>query len=184
MFWARTAGLASLCSNCARKAYGSHSGRSLCRQSTRPPECKTAIVVGDPCDPVFIASVFRGHDAVILALGGRMPTKAATSVYSRSADAIVEAVSVTGPKRVLVTSTALLFQEQTPLGRQLRIVVPKVVHRARCIEETLEKIGLDWTSGLRGVFKRRRRGYLPCSKRYTTRRRNSDFQVGPCTVPD
>ena len=41
---------------------------------------KLKVVVGDPCDPSFLATVFQGQDAVISTLGGRRPTKAATSV--------------------------------------------------------------------------------------------------------
>ncbi len=58
------------------------------------------VVVGDPCDPMVLASVFRDHNAVVSTLGGRLPSKAATSVYCRSAAAIVEAASVTDFKRV------------------------------------------------------------------------------------
>lgn len=66
---------------------------------------------------VTLASVFREHDAVISTLGGRLPTRAATSKHDRSAKAIVEAASATDLKRVLVTSTALLFADQTLLCR-------------------------------------------------------------------
>lgn len=104
------------------------------------------VMVGDPCDPVFLTSVFRDHDAVISALGGRLPTKAATSVYFRSAHGIVEAASVTGLKRVLVTSTALLFPDQTLLGKLLRFVVPNIVRSADRMEDILKRSGPDWTS--------------------------------------
>lgn len=67
------------------------------------PKLKT--VVGDPCDPMFLKTVLRDQDALISTLGGRAPTRAATSVYDLSADAIVEAAWETGLKRVLVTST-------------------------------------------------------------------------------
>ena len=109
-------------------------------------------VVGDPCDPVFLASVFRDHDAVISALGSRLPTKTGTSVYYRSAKAIVEAASVAGLKRVLVTSTALLFPDQTLLGRVLRLVVPNVVRSASRMEDILKRSGLDWTSARPGFL--------------------------------
>ncbi|MEL6296466.1 MAG: NAD(P)-binding oxidoreductase [Pseudomonadota bacterium] len=110
------------------------------------------VVVGDPCDTVFLASVFRDQDAVISTLGGRLPTKAATSVYDRSTKAIVDATSATGLKRVLVTSTALLFQDQTLLGKLLRIVVPNVVRSAGLMEDILKRSDLDWTSARVGFL--------------------------------
>ena len=113
---------------------------------------KLHVAVGDPCDPVFLTSVFRDHDAVVSTLGGRLPTKAATSVYYRSAQAIVDAASATGLKRVLVTSTALLFTDQKPLGRLLRILVPHVVRSAERMEGILQGSGLDWTSARVGFL--------------------------------
>lgn len=96
--------------------------------------------------------MFRDHDAVVSALGGRLPTKAATSMYFRSAKAIVDTASTTGLKRVLVTSTALLFHDQTPLGKLLRFVVPNVVRSTGRIENILKKSDLDWTSARAGFL--------------------------------
>jgi uncharacterized protein YbjT (DUF2867 family) len=110
------------------------------------------VVVGDPCDPAFLKRVLRGQDAVISTLGGRRPTKAATAVYFRSAEAIVEAAWETGVKRVLATSTALLFREQTAMGRVLRIIVPNVVRSAARMEEIFETSGLNWTTARAGFL--------------------------------
>lgn len=120
------------------------------RPKFQHPNLKT--VVGDPCDPAFLKTVFRGQDALISTLGGRAPTKAATSVYYRSADAIVEAAWESGLKRVLVTSTALLFPEQTLVGQILRYLVPNVVRSADQMEKVLEKSGLVWTSARAGFL--------------------------------
>ncbi|MGC3938710.1 NAD(P)-dependent oxidoreductase [Roseobacter sp. EG26] len=128
---------------------------AVVRSADRAPDLQHArlqVVVGDPCDPAFLASVFHDHAAVISALGGRLPTKAATSVYYRSADAIVDAASATGLKRVLVISTALLFPDQTLLGRILRIVVPNVVHSAGRMENILNRSDLEWTSARAGFL--------------------------------
>ncbi|WP_436399579.1 NAD(P)-dependent oxidoreductase [Roseobacter sp. S98] len=110
------------------------------------------IVVGDPCDPAFLKTVLRGQDALISTLGGRAPTKVATSVYYRSADAIVEAAWDTGLKRVLVTSTALLFPEQTLLGTLLQYLVPNVVRSADKMEKVLQSSGLNWTAARAGFL--------------------------------
>lgn len=110
------------------------------------------VAVGDPCDRDFLKQVLLGQDAVISALGGRSPSKVATSVYYRSMDAIVDAAWETGLKRVLVTSTALLFREQTLMGRLLKSIVPNVVHSAARMEETLKSSGLTWTSARPGFL--------------------------------
>ena len=123
-------------------------------ESKRPksvhPNLKT--VVGDPCDPAFLKTVLRGQDALISTLGGRAPTKSATSVYYRSADAIVEAAWDTGVRRVLVTSTALLFPEQTLLGTLLQYLVPNVVRSANEMEKVLQNSGLNWTAARAGFL--------------------------------
>ena len=103
------------------------------------------IVVGDPCDPAFLKPVFQGLDAAISTLGARRPTKAASSVYDRSAKAIVEAARETGVKRVLVTSTALLFQKQPLVGKLLRVIVPNMVASAKRMEDILGASDLNWT---------------------------------------
>ena len=104
------------------------------------------VVVGDPCQKAFLKQVLCGQDAIISALGGRRPTKAATSVYYRSANAIVEAAPESSLKRVLVTSTALLFREQTFAGKVLAFLVPNVVRSAARMEGILKTSGLNWTS--------------------------------------
>ena len=108
--------------------------------------------MGDPCDREFLKRTLSGQDAVISALGGRRPTKAATSVYYRSADALVDAAWDNGLKRVLVTSTALLFREQTLMGKVLRRLVPNVVQSATRMEDILKSSGLNWTSARPGFL--------------------------------
>lgn len=149
------------------------------------------VAVGDPCDPVFLASVFRDQDAVISALGGRLPSKAATSVYFRSAAAIVEAASVTGLKRVLVTSTALLFPDQTLLGKVLRVVVPNVVFSAGRMEDILKASGLDWTSARAGFLNddrapvyRARRDALPKNGTAVSRLALAQFLIDAISDPE
>jgi len=101
------------------------------------------VVTGDPCDPAFLTGVFRGQDAVISTLGGRHPTKSAASVYPRSADAIVKAARDTGLRKVVVTSTALLFPSRRWADRVLAALVPSVVQSAARMEQTLRATDLD-----------------------------------------
>ena len=102
-------------------------------------------MVGDPCDPKFLSRVLRGKDVLVSTLGGRTPTKTATSVYHMSAEAIVEAAGATGLKRVLVTSTALLFPPRSVLDRLLPMIVRNAVRSARQMEETLKGADISWT---------------------------------------
>ncbi len=120
------------------------------RPKSQHPNLRT--MVGNPCDPVFLKTALRGQDALISTLGGRAPTRAATSVYYRSADAIVEAAWDTGLRRVLVTSTALLFPEQSLLGALLRYLVPNVVRSADRMEKVLKNSGLNWTAARAGFL--------------------------------
>ena len=101
------------------------------------------VVVGDPCDAQFLASVFRDQDAVISTLGGRRPTKKATSIYYRSAEAIARAASESGLKKVLVTSSALLFPPRRFLDKLLVALVRNVVTSATRMEQTLRNPKLD-----------------------------------------
>lgn len=100
------------------------------------------VVVGDPCDPKLLARVFRDQDAVISTLGGRRPTKKSTSIYSLSADAIAYAALNAGLRKIVVTSSALLFTPRRLLDRILRAMVGNVVHSATLMEEKLRATGL------------------------------------------
>ncbi len=149
------------------------------------------VVVGDPCDREFLRHTLRGQDAVISALGGRRPTKAATSVYYRSADALVDAAWDNGLKRVLVTSTALLFREQTMMGKVLRRLVPNVVHSATRMEDILKASGLNWTSARPGflndtadVAYRAQKNGLPRNGASVSRQALATFLIDAIENPD
>ncbi|MCG7622161.1 NAD(P)-binding oxidoreductase [Epibacterium sp. Ofav1-8] len=121
---------------------------AVVRSKAKRPELRhhrLKVVAGDPCDPKFLTAVFRGQDAVISTLGGRRPTKTATSIYYRSASAIVEASRQTGLKKVVVTSSALLFPPRRWIDRLLKIVVRSVVTSASLMEQILQAADLDVT---------------------------------------
>lgn len=103
------------------------------------------VVVADPCNKNALKQVLAGQDAVISTLGGRLPTKAATSIYYRSAEALVDTAWEAGLQRVIVTSTALLFPDQTVFGSVLRFLVPNVVRSAARMEAILATSALAWT---------------------------------------
>ena len=104
---------------------------------------KLSVAVGDPCDADFLVRVFRDHDTVVSALGGRRPSKSAMSVYPMSAKAIVQAIRQTGPKKVVVTSSALLFPVRRWIDKLLVLLVPNVVSSAIQMEQILRGSDLD-----------------------------------------
>jgi putative NADH-flavin reductase len=106
---------------------------------------RLTILIGDPCDPAFLTGAFKDQDAVISTLGGRRPTKSATAIYFRSADAIVKATQGASIKRVVVTSSALLFPTGRFLDKLLRLVVPNIVRSATRMEAILRASQVHWT---------------------------------------
>ncbi|PWJ12938.1 NAD(P)H-binding [Jannaschia seohaensis] len=92
---------------------------------------------------------------MISTLGGRSPTKTATSVYWRSAEAIAEAAWETGLRRVAVTSSALLFPARGPVDRALTVLARTVVRDARRMEDRLCRADLDLVVGRCGFLTNR-----------------------------
>jgi hypothetical protein len=81
-----------------------------------------------------------------------MPTKTACTIYSESAIAIVEAMGECRVKRLLVTSTALLFPSEKLLDRFLRIVAKNNARSAGLMEETIRASNLEWTIARMGFL--------------------------------
>ena len=103
------------------------------------------IAIGNPCDTGFLTPLLRGQDALISTLGGRRPTGKATDVYHLSAASIVDAAWNSGLKRVVVTSTALLFPPANWRDRLVAALVPNVVQSANRMERILCAADLDVT---------------------------------------
>lgn len=101
--------------------------------------------VGNVCDLDTLKQILPGHDVVISTLGPRTPTKAACTIYSKSATAIVGAMQACGVNRLLVTSTALLFPSDTLRDRILRFIARHNVDHANQMEATIRTSHLDWT---------------------------------------
>ncbi|MEM1145915.1 MAG: NAD(P)-binding oxidoreductase [Pseudomonadota bacterium] len=100
---------------------------------------------GDVCDTSFLGNVLRNHDAVVSALGPRLPTKRACRIYIDSATAISEAMKETGLRQVLIVSTALLFPPEGFLDRLLRLVARNNFAAAGRMEEVIQSADLEWT---------------------------------------
>lgn len=151
---------------------------------------RLTVAFGDPCDAEFLRPVFRGQDAIISTLGGRLPTKSATSVYHRSAHAMADAGSATGLARAVVTSTALLFPPERLSDRLLRRFVPNVVRSATRMEDILRASGLVWTFARCGFLNdaataryRAQVGALPERGRSVSRQALARFLVDAAADP-
>lgn len=167
---------------------------AVVRSEERKPNIQNdrlKVVVGDPCEPLFLKTVMYGQDAVVSTLGGRSPAKESTSVYYRSAEAIVEAALESNLKRVIVTSTALLFRKQSLTGKILRNVVPNVVRSADRMEGILKASELNWTSARVGFLNdadetvyRAQKGSLPKDGTSVSRRALANFLIDAIENPE
>jgi len=101
--------------------------------------------VGNTCDPRVLKQILHGHDVVISTLGPRTPTKAACTIYSESATSIVEAMRDCAVKRLLVTSTALLFPSEKLRDRILGSIARHNAHNADLMEKAIRASDLEWT---------------------------------------
>lgn len=137
-------------------------GREVLRQAINAGYSVTAVVrrkdslkdisykrlevrVGNVCDPSSLKPILSGHDTVISTLGPRTPTKAACTIYSESAVAIVEAMQVVGAKRLLLSSTALLFPSTKFSDSIFHWIAKNNVREASVMEDHVRHSGLDWT---------------------------------------
>ncbi len=127
------------------------------------------IRVGDVSDPAFLQQVLPGHDAVISTVGPRTPMKSACTIYSDSAAAIAEAMQATGLKRVLITSTALLFPPSGIFDHVVRVIARNNQKAAALMEDLIRNAGLDYTFA--------RTGFL-------TNRDDPNFNKAEGAVPD
>ena len=101
--------------------------------------------IANACSAEALRPLVPGHDVVISVLGPRWPTRKATSVYPRSAAAIVGAMEGSDCRRLLVTSSALLFPLKRRGDRLLKRLVPRVVESASEMERTIIDSDLEWT---------------------------------------
>lgn len=128
-----------------------------------------SIQIANVCDPNALKQILPGHDIVISTLGPRMPTKVACAIYSEFAKAIVEAMKVCGVKRLLVTSTALLFPSGKLLDRILGFIARPSVRHAGLMEGINSASDLEWTIA--------RMGFL-------NDKSSKNFRVAEGTLPD
>jgi putative NADH-flavin reductase len=101
--------------------------------------------IGSATDHKALAPLVPGHDVVVSTLGPRRPTMSASAIYHESAAAIIEAMQGTEVRRLIVTSSALLFPKQALFARILRVFVSKMVAAATRMEDQIRASNLDWT---------------------------------------
>lgn len=129
---------------------------------------KLSIFEGDVCDFDTLNSILPGHDLVISTLGPRLPTKKATTIYSRATENIIKAMRHSSVKRLIVTSTALLFNNTGIIERILRIIARYNIKHAKIMEQTIINSNIEWTIVRVGFLKdssnknyRQAKGKLP-----------------------
>jgi putative NADH-flavin reductase len=125
-----------------------HAVTALVRSADRLDDVtheRLTVAVGDATDPAVLTHLVPGHDVVVSTLGPRWPTRAAAAIYPESAAALVAAMQGSGVRRLVVTSSALLFPDGTLLSRLLSSLVRAIVDGATAMEDTLRASDLDWT---------------------------------------
>jgi len=116
-----------------------HAVTAVVRRPPDPPLDRAArIVSGDARDPVTLAGALEDADAILSAMGpaGDDPGTA----YSDAIAALVTAMEVSGPRRLVITANARVLDER-PLAGQFAGVSEE--HRRALA--TLRASGLDWT---------------------------------------
>lgn len=139
----------------ARALKQGHSVTALVRGEDRFADTqheRLTVKIGPVCDPSVLRPLVPGHDLLISVLGPRWPTKAAAAIYYESAAAIVDAMQHGGVKRILLTSSGLLFPDKSVLTRLLCWLVPNVVDGARRMEAWVIASDLHWTVARTGFL--------------------------------
>ena len=99
---------------------------------------------GDPRSLAGLRAALPGHDAVVSALGPPGPGR--TTILRAGARSTVEAMRTGGPRRLIVVSAAVLFDDLGVLGGLLRRTLLKnVAEDSAEMERIVMASGLDWT---------------------------------------
>lgn len=151
------------------------------------------IHAGSVCDTEVLAARLPANDGLISTLGPRWPTQSASAIYYNSAAAIVAAMARTGVRRLVVTSSALLFPADNRMARILQCAVRRPIEAAQRMEQIICTAIVDWTIVRTGFLKngidgtcRTEVGSLPAEPRAVSRAALARFLLSeieqPCQV--
>ena len=116
-----------------------HAVTAVVRRPPDPPLDPAArIVTGDARDPDAVAAALEGAEAVLSAMGpvGDDPG----TVYSEAIASLVGAMETGGPRRLVITANARVFDDRPLAGPYAGV---SEEHRRALV--TLRASGLDWT---------------------------------------
>jgi putative NADH-flavin reductase len=111
------------------------------------PLASLTIVRGDPRSQESIAAALPGHDAVLSAIGPH-PRDALlhpSTLLADCARATVEAMAVTGVRRLAIVSAAMLFPVKALDFAFVRWLLRHHVRDLRAMEAIVQASGLEWT---------------------------------------
>ena len=113
-------------------------------QKLGPLADRVTVRQGNPQSVAELRAVLPGHDAVVSALGP--PGPGPTTILRAGAGSTVEAMRTVGPRRLIVVSAAVLFDDLGVLGALLRRTLLKnVAEDSAEMERIVMASGLDWT---------------------------------------
>ena len=129
-----------------------HDVTAVVRDPSRIPDVHPGLTVvqANVMDPVEIAPVIAGHDAVVSTLGSR-DGRAPTTICADGASSIVQAMKAAGVRRLVSVSASGMFTDGDDLFTRLvakRILGAVLKHPfadMRRMEEVVRASGLDWT---------------------------------------
>ena len=106
------------------------------------------VVMGDPLDPVQLAIVAKGQDAVISGLGPRVPVAKSDEHLLRAfAESLTTAMKLAEVRRLVIISTAFLFKDSVlpPTYLVGRLLFPSVVKDSTDLEKIIRESQTEWT---------------------------------------
>ena len=113
-------------------------------QKLRALADRVTVRQGDPRSVAELRAALPGHDAVVSALGPPGPGR--TTILRAGARSTVEAMQTGGPRRLIVVSAAVLFDDLGVLGWLLRrTLLTNVAEDSAEMERIVMASGLDWT---------------------------------------
>jgi putative NADH-flavin reductase len=123
-----------------------HRLTALCRSPGKIRRDDVHIVQGNPLDFADLVRVLPGHDAVLSALGPRIPEAFRPhELLGPAAASTVAAMRSTGVQRLLVVSAAVLFPMNGLRFAFFRWLLQQHIRDLREMESVIQGAPLDWT---------------------------------------